>query len=58
VTDVSNAILDGTDCIMLSEESAIGKYPLEAVQMLAKIAIVTEPHIHDCPLDYEKNPLN
>ena len=43
-TDVANAILDGTDCVMLSEESAMGDYPLEAVQMLAKIATVTEPH--------------
>lgn len=43
VTDVANAVLDGTDCIMLSGESAIGRYPLVAAQMLAKIAAVTEP---------------
>ena len=42
-TDVANAILDGTDCVMLSEESAMGKYPVEAVAMLAKIAEATEP---------------
>ena len=41
-TDVSNAILDGTDCVMLSEESAMGKYPVDAVGMLAKIAAEVE----------------
>jgi len=43
-TDVANAILDGTDCVMLSEESAMGDYPLESVKMLAKIAAATEPY--------------
>ena len=41
-TDVANAILDGTDCIMLSGESAMGKFPEESVAMLAKIAAYTE----------------
>ena len=43
-TDVANAILDGTDCVMLSGESAMGKYPVDAVAMLAKIAEAIEPN--------------
>lgn len=42
-TDVANAILDGTDAVMLSGESAVGMYPVEAVEMLAEIAAETEP---------------
>jgi len=45
-TDVANAILDGTDCVMLSGESAMGKYPVDAVAMLAKIAASVEGHRH------------
>ncbi len=43
-TDVANAILDGTDCVMLSGESAMGRYPVDAVRMLSKIAASIEPY--------------
>jgi len=46
VTDVSNAIFDGTDAVMLSEETAAGRYPIEAVKMMAKIATRTEASLN------------
>jgi pyruvate kinase len=42
VTDIANAIIDGTDALMLSEETAVGKYPLACVEVLDKVARVTE----------------
>lgn len=48
VTDVANAIYDGTDAIMLSGETAAGKYPVEALKTMVNIAKSTESH-----LDYE-----
>ncbi|MBE9146510.1 pyruvate kinase [Planktothrix mougeotii] len=44
-SDVANAIIDGTDAVMLSGESAVGKFPVKAVQMLSKIARDVEPEI-------------
>lgn len=49
-TDVSNAILDGTDCVMLSGESAMGNYPVESVAMLARIAAEVEPTRRHVPV--------
>ncbi len=42
-SDVANAIIDGTDAVMLSGESAIGSYPVQTVEMMAKIAMTIEP---------------
>jgi pyruvate kinase len=53
-TDVANAILDGADCVMLSGESAVGKFPEEAVTMLAKIAAFTESHRPRASLELQR----
>jgi pyruvate kinase len=45
VTDVANAIYDGTDAVMLSEETAVGQYPVEAVRVMDEIARATEPDL-------------
>lgn len=45
VTDVANAILDGTDAIMLSGETAAGKYPIEALEMMNSIAVTAESEL-------------
>lgn len=45
VTDVANAVYDGTDAVMLSGETAMGKYPVEALSMMASIVEETEKHL-------------
>jgi len=48
-SDVANAIFDGTDAVMLSAETATGKYPVEAVSMMARIIAAAESSIHEFP---------
>lgn len=45
VTDVANAVLDGTDAVMLSDETAMGNYPIEAAGVLSRVCQATEPHL-------------
>jgi len=47
VSDVANAIYDGTDAVMLSGESAIGKYPVQSVAMMSRIVVETERHMKE-----------
>ncbi len=47
VSDVANAVIDHTDAVMLSDETAVGKYPVEAVSMMARIAQQTEGSPYD-----------
>jgi pyruvate kinase len=60
-SDIANAILDGTSALMLSEETAIGKYPLESVRTMDRIAKVIEPSIeyrHQFPQPGEDPSVN
>ena len=50
VSDIANAILDGTDAIMLSEESTLGDYPIQAVELMSRIALKVENSEHHAEL--------
>jgi pyruvate kinase len=55
VSDVANAVYDGTDAVMLSGESAIGKYPVETVAMMARIVVDAERHIKELSPDLRQH---
>lgn len=56
VTDVANAILDGTDAVMLSGETAVGDFPLETIRMMVRIIKSTAPHIEVREFHDENEP--
>ncbi len=55
VSDIANAIIDGTDAIMLSEETTLGEYPVEAVEMMTRVALRVEKDVYtnDTIAEYE-----
>lgn len=55
-TDVANAVFDGTDALMLSAETAIGKYPVEAVRMMDAIASTAEAHLAEYQRPMSREP--
>lgn len=56
VTDIANAIFDGTDAVMLSGETAIGKYPVAATRTMAEVAVATEAHV-DYMEQFRRKPI-